>query len=69
MDAVLSWGAVALFVGPLVAAIAMIVFRWVLNQGYGPHALILGLLLYGGYRLRPTPAPVPVATATARAHP
>lgn len=51
MEAVYSWGAVALFVGPILAGIALILLRWVFNNGYFLQALLVsGLVGYLVYR-------------------
>ena len=65
MDAVLSWGAAALFIGPILAGVALVLFRWILNNGYFVHALLVGLALSGAYYFpRPSSAPSPTPTPT-----
>ncbi len=47
----MNWGAIAIFVGPLIAAVAVILLRWLGNNGYLPHALVLGSIAsYFAYR-------------------
>lgn len=47
LDGVLTWSAVAIFVGPVVAAVALVVLRWLFAKGTIWHWLgLAGLAFY-----------------------
>lgn len=46
MEQVLGWSAVAIFVGPIVAAVGLVGLRWLMNKGTIFHWLALGVAGY-----------------------
>ena len=50
MEMVLGWGAVAIFVGPVVAAFALIGLRWLMNNGTIWHWVGLAVLGFAAWR-------------------
>ena len=55
LDTVLGWGAVAIFVGPVVAAIALVGLRWLFNRGLGMPVILAALLGWAAYYYKTHP--------------
>jgi 4-hydroxybenzoate polyprenyltransferase len=59
---VASWGAIAIFVGPILAGVALIFLRWQMERGpwwTWPLLVIAGIMGYFGYQHAHAVAPSP----------
>lgn len=63
MNDIWTWSAIALFLGPILAAMMIPVFKWLFDDArrFGLMAVVLGLI-YAYYTHHQTPAPTPSPT-------
>ena len=63
MNDIWTWSAIALFLGPILAAMMIPVFKWLFDDArrFGLMAVALGLI-YAYYTHHQTPAPTPSPT-------